>query len=312
MSYHAEVLNVLIASPSDVEIERDEVEKAIYEWNRRFSEQLNVVLLPRRWENDVAPAYRGTDPQQIINEKIVDKSDILIGIFWTKLGTPTLNHSSGTLEEINQFIQAQKDVMLYFLDKPVPRSNTNYPEMQRVDEFKRDYSSKGIFSVYSTEKVLDHLYKNVTTRQTKGINFTQEVIPAKVNSENGVEDIIDIEKLIIDEVLSDNEILLLTFSIHTGTRQFGERWMAEQTIENIENWLTANDLLFSNLTSSYSGTIINLTKRGILTATDYTRYGNPKNYTLKLEIHDRLRKVSHEAAEVIRKVLQQYKSELPF
>lgn len=166
MSFHAEVLNVLIASPSDVETERDEVEHAIYEWNRRYSEQLNVILLPRRWEKDVVPAYRGNDPQQIINEQIVLKSDILIGIFWTKLGTPTLNHSSGTLEEINQFVEARKAVMLYFLDKPVPRSNDNYSEMARVDEFKRNYSSKGMYSLYSVERVVDHLYQTVVNRKT--------------------------------------------------------------------------------------------------------------------------------------------------
>lgn len=126
MSYQAEVFNVLIASPSDVATEREEVERAIYEWNRRYSAQLNVVLLPRRWEKDVVPAYRGADPQQIINEQITQKCHILIGIFWTKLGTATLNHSSGTLEEINLFIEAEKDVLLFFVDKPVPRSNTDY------------------------------------------------------------------------------------------------------------------------------------------------------------------------------------------
>lgn len=46
---------------------------------------MNVVLLPSRWEEDVVPAYRGHDPQQIINEQMVNKCDILIGVVGTLL-----------------------------------------------------------------------------------------------------------------------------------------------------------------------------------------------------------------------------------
>jgi hypothetical protein len=255
MSFSAEVLNVIIASPSDVETERDEVEQAVNEWNRRFSEQLKIVLLPRRWEKDVVPAYRGSDPQQIINEQIVQKSDILVGIFWTKLGTPTLSHSSGTLEEINQFITAGKPVQLYFLDKPVPRSNTNYAEMKRVDEYKSNYASMGIYS-YSIDKVVDHLYQTVIQRQTHSALDQEDVVSIQVDANSSVGEIsIDIEKLITDRVLTDNEILLLRFSLDTGTRQFGERWLADQTKKNIERWISRYELNQSNLLDYYSEVI---------------------------------------------------------
>lgn len=311
MSFHAKVLNVLIASPSDVETERDEVEMAIYEWNRRYSEQLNVVLLPRRWENDVAPAYRGNDPQQIINDIIVHKSDILVGIFWTKLGTPTSNHSSGTLEEISQFIQANKDVMLYFLDKSVPRNNTNYAEMERVDEFKKEYSSQGIYSVYSKEKVVEHLYKTVTSQKHLNSEVVQRNDAPSNDNTSGLGEELDIEKLITSNVLTDNEILLLAFSRDSGTRHFGERWMAEQTIKNIKNWISEKELL-TNLTSYYSDVINNLVDRGILIATEYTIHGNPRNYAMKLEVHDRLRNLSNDAEEIISQVIDKHYLELPF
>lgn len=85
MGFKAEVLRVLIASPSDVSQERDEIEQAIFKWNTVYSENMQVVLLPARWEN-VAPTYRGEDPQQILNEKLVSKCDLLIGVFWKKTG----------------------------------------------------------------------------------------------------------------------------------------------------------------------------------------------------------------------------------
>jgi hypothetical protein len=49
-----------------------------------------IILLPKRWE-EVASAYSTGDPQQLLNEEFGEKCDILIGVFWTRLGTPTGN-----------------------------------------------------------------------------------------------------------------------------------------------------------------------------------------------------------------------------
>ena len=98
----------IIASPSDVGAERDEIEQTIFQWNTIYSEKMSVVLLPVRWESAVIPAMsENGDPQEIINEQIVNSCDLLIGVFWTKLGTPT-NAESGTLEEIEQFYRKNK------------------------------------------------------------------------------------------------------------------------------------------------------------------------------------------------------------
>ena len=52
------------------------------------------------------------NPQEVINEQVVSKSDILLGVFWSKLGTPTNTHSSGTIEEIIYFISQGKEVII--------------------------------------------------------------------------------------------------------------------------------------------------------------------------------------------------------
>ncbi|MFC0523887.1 hypothetical protein ACFFGV_09990 [Pontibacillus salicampi] len=83
MSFNALVLNVMIASPSDVNNEREEVENTINKWNSKFAEDLGVILLPSRWENDVVPTYNGNEAQEVINHQLVQKCDILIGVFWT-------------------------------------------------------------------------------------------------------------------------------------------------------------------------------------------------------------------------------------
>jgi len=56
----------------------------------------------------------GDRPQAILNKQLGEISNILIGIFWTRLGTHTGQAESGTVEEIEEFMKAGKPVLLYF------------------------------------------------------------------------------------------------------------------------------------------------------------------------------------------------------
>ena len=99
MSYKANVYNVMIASPSDVAKERAKVVEALAEWNRHNTAERKCVFLPLRWEEDSA-ARMGCPPQETLNRQLCERSDMLIAIFWTRLGTPTEGFASGTVEEI--------------------------------------------------------------------------------------------------------------------------------------------------------------------------------------------------------------------
>ncbi|MGZ8907437.1 MAG: DUF4062 domain-containing protein [Methylobacter sp.] len=112
MSYSAKVFNVMIASPGDVASERAIIRDVIYEWNAVHSQSRNIVLLPIGWESHSSPEM-GSSPQAIINEQILDKCDLLVGVFWTRIGTPTKEHPSGTVEEIEKHIESGKPAMLY-------------------------------------------------------------------------------------------------------------------------------------------------------------------------------------------------------
>lgn len=46
MSYSAEVFNVMIASPGDVDVERGIVREVLAEWNAIHSANQKIVLLP--------------------------------------------------------------------------------------------------------------------------------------------------------------------------------------------------------------------------------------------------------------------------
>lgn len=113
MPHQATVYNVMIASPSDVSEARDKVRQAIGRWNSVHSRAQNIVLLPIDWEADSTPET-GEHPQDIINRQLLEESDLLVGLFWTRLGTPTDNYVSGSAEEIDRHVHAGKPAMLYF------------------------------------------------------------------------------------------------------------------------------------------------------------------------------------------------------
>lgn len=135
MSYEAKVLSILIASPSDVQEEREIAVKTIQEWNELHSSSKQIVLLPIRWETHTTPEY-GSRPQEIINKQIVDDCDILIGIFWTKLGSPTGVADSGTLEEIDRVALLNKPIMLYFSRASMDPDQIDTEQLTKLREFK--------------------------------------------------------------------------------------------------------------------------------------------------------------------------------
>ena len=44
----------------------------------------------------------GNDPQTLINKQILEDCDLLLGVFWTKIGTETEKYPSGSVEEIEK------------------------------------------------------------------------------------------------------------------------------------------------------------------------------------------------------------------
>lgn len=140
---------VLIASPSDVEEEREIAVRVIQEWNDLYSYSRKVVLLPVRWETHTAPEY-GARPQEIINRAIVDNCDLLLGVFWTRIGTPTGNSDSGTLEEITRVAKAGKPIMLYFSHVGMDPERIGLGQLARLNRFKEETSPNALTESYKS------------------------------------------------------------------------------------------------------------------------------------------------------------------
>jgi hypothetical protein len=161
MSYSAKVFNVMIASPGDVASERAIVRDVVYEWNAVHSQSRGIVLLPIGWESHSSPEMADT-PQNIINNQVLDKCDLLIGVFWTRIGTPTTEFASGTVEEIERHIKANKPAMLYFSSQPVVWDTVEQEQASQLKVFKDSCKTRGLYEGYDSlssfrEKLYRHL-----------------------------------------------------------------------------------------------------------------------------------------------------------
>ena len=148
MSFPARVFRILIASPSDVTAERDLAVRTIQEWNNLNASERQVVILPLRWETHSAPEY-GQRPQEIINRQVVDHCDLLVGIFWTRVGSPTGASESGTIEEIERVATDGKPVMLYFSQAKQDPDKIEVEQLARLREFKKKTFPKALIESYA-------------------------------------------------------------------------------------------------------------------------------------------------------------------
>ena len=147
MAYKATVIPVMIASPGDVADERNIIRSVIYDWNDINSATSKVILLPVGWETHISPEL-GERPQELINKRILKDCDLLVGVFWTRLGTPTGKTESGTVEEIEEHIKSGKPAMIYFSSKPVAPESIDVKQFEKVKLFKEKCRQLGIVEEY--------------------------------------------------------------------------------------------------------------------------------------------------------------------
>src|SRR5262245_26034200 len=149
MSYTATVYRVMISSPGDVASERRIARDVVHEWNAVHSEERRTILLPVDWETHASPSM-GERAQEIINKQLVRHSDMLVGLFWTRIGTPTGEAKSGTVEEIEEHLRAGKPVMLYFSSAPVRPDSVDDEQYQALRDFREWCRRRGLVEGYES------------------------------------------------------------------------------------------------------------------------------------------------------------------
>jgi len=164
-----QLLRIVVASPGDVQAERDSLEEITDELNRGIAADRGLQLVVSRWETDAYPGFHQDGPQGLIDPILrIQDCDVLIGIFWKRLGTPTKDARSGTEHEIRTAIKAWEEsgrpqVMVYFNFEPhMPTSKAEVDQLGQVTQFREEFSEKGLWWKYEgredfKRKIRQHL-----------------------------------------------------------------------------------------------------------------------------------------------------------
>jgi hypothetical protein len=218
MPYAANIYRVFVASPGDVAAERDEIRRVIREWNTLHATSRGVQLEVVRWEEYSIPDM-SERPQAVINRQVLDDCDLLIGVFWTRLGTPTGIADSGTQEEIQRFLDTKKPVMLYFSERPIRPNDVDFEQYGRLKEYRsrcekhglvRSYAEVAEFGRMLRDQLtlwLHSLPRNVVVAEDKAIYRTFSMWVGKLADEF---------------ILQERELSILLRDGHTFFRTKGE------------------------------------------------------------------------------------------
>jgi SAM-dependent methyltransferase len=127
--------NVLIASPSDVAGERDQIFRTVAAWNGNADKR--VVFVPLLWEKH-AIADADQAPQEAINEQLLNRADLLLAVFGSRLGTPTSDYPAGTVEELSR---RKGQAAVFFLDSARGdlTGEEEFDQFRKLREFRRDF-----------------------------------------------------------------------------------------------------------------------------------------------------------------------------
>lgn len=141
------IIRILVASPSDTSNERESCVSVFNELNLSIGEKHGFVIEKRMWEHNTRPSV-GEYSQAVVNEQLGNDYHIFVGIMNNKFGTETKKAGSGTEEEFNnayeRIVKKEKvEIMFYFNDEPVKKSEVNTSELIKINTFKKKVSDLG-------------------------------------------------------------------------------------------------------------------------------------------------------------------------
>jgi hypothetical protein len=259
----------MIASPGDVAKERQLIATLVHEWNVVNAQDRHTVLMPLTWETHSTPGMGGRG-QEIINHQVLDKCDLLVGVFWTRLGSPTGVAPSGTVEEIRKHVAAGKPAMIYFSGAPVQPESIDLTQYQALQEFRKECEKSGLIAKYESvedfaNKFSRHLAQIVRDRFAGAPSGEVSIEVASGNRPGSPSLSDEAKRLLV--AAAESEGTVMRIRVMGGTIiQAGQTTMAPMEDRRaIARWesalgeLTVNGLLIDR---GHKGEIFEVTDRG--------------------------------------------------
>jgi len=152
------LFRVFVGAPSDVDEAHDVIRGQIEQWNRDHGPMSKARVEFTNWRTHSHPAAGGR-PQALLNRQVVDKCDIMVGIFNARFGSPTGVADSGTEEEIRRSIKRRKKVMVYFANLPAPKRIKARNEFERIEKFKAKLGRNAIYHTYTDMPTFEDAFR---------------------------------------------------------------------------------------------------------------------------------------------------------
>lgn len=176
------IFNIMVGSPGDVTHIAKRAIECINNWNILNSYDKNIALVPHHWTSSSYPSLR-KPAQAHIDDILVERSDALVAIFGSRLGTPTNSYISGTVEEIEKHRAAGKPVMVFFSE--TLDFSQNVEQLKNLQEYRNQLSG-----LYETYNGIDDFEKKFSAKLHLQIqNEFQPLVSESVSNSKGQETI---------------------------------------------------------------------------------------------------------------------------
>jgi hypothetical protein len=171
-----QLIRLFVACPGDILDEHSIIDRRIDEINRTSGRHLRFKVERLSWKKDT---YGGMAEyaQAVINEQI--DYEIIVGIFWKRIGTTTPNFVSGTVEELENAFILKKKFLIYFSNVFTNPDTIDGKQLDAVHSYKGDLDAKGIlYKPYDSIEYFGSLFT---------INLQQLIFNNILESASGLE-----------------------------------------------------------------------------------------------------------------------------
>ena len=151
--------HIVLIAPDDVKNEANMVRTVIDQANQlRLEQRLNLWY----WHTDATPGIHPGGPQGLADQQMnIADADLVIAIFWSRLGTPVLGDHSGTAHELRLAweswrLRRKPTVWVYFCMRDVPQKVLRDPDPQftALVDFQKSLPQEQSFSEFMTTEDL--------------------------------------------------------------------------------------------------------------------------------------------------------------
>lgn len=148
MPYSTISYQLLVSAPGDLpEEDIRAVFDAVARWNVLYGKPQGATVVPTHWSHHSA-AEHGTRPQESLNKQLVEGADILVALFWHRLGSPTGEAESGSVEEIEEATARGAHVGVLRCTRAIPASDLDADQASRLKAFLEEIRPKSLILEY--------------------------------------------------------------------------------------------------------------------------------------------------------------------